>query len=98
MPGTFSRAVIVSDKSGDNRAGCERRDVPRRELDVRFFSGRVRDKIGIIIAIWSMSEGCSLKCPLAFRRYFARGRYPCTCSLRRVNRESKRWFMRVGLT
>lgn len=51
MPGTFSRAVIVSDKSGDNRAGCERRDVPRRELDVRFFSGRVRDKIGIIIAI-----------------------------------------------
>lgn len=50
-PGTFPRAIIVSDKSGDNRAARERRDVPRRELDVRFFSGRVSDKIGIIIAI-----------------------------------------------
>jgi hypothetical protein len=32
-------------------AQAEHRDVPRRELDVRFFSGRVRDKIRIIIAI-----------------------------------------------
>jgi len=43
-PGTFSRAIIVSDKSGDNRVEPERRDVPRRARARRSILLRPRER------------------------------------------------------
>jgi len=49
---TFSRAIIVSDPSREIIARAESPVMSLdAALDIRFFSGRVRDKIGIIIAI-----------------------------------------------
>lgn len=65
-PGTFPRAIIVSDKSGDNRAARERRDVPptraRRSILLRPRERQDRDYYRDLID----GRGVFVKIPLAF--------------------------------